>query len=345
MKKQKILLVSTTIYPLPPQGYSGLEQVVYLHCCELFKRNYEVGVIAPKTSKLPDGIKLYPTEEKENEQSVHEKYKNIYPNYDVILDHSWNKFSYINKLRGELKAPVLAWCHAPPNSMFGSAPPISKPCMVGLSKDYAKFAEECWKVPCEYCYNPTDAEFYHMTDDDQDDSYLFLARMSRIKGPDIVADLALQMGFKLNLVGDDFLTMEADYALEILRKCKYNLEGNLTYYGGVSREKTVKFYNKSKCLLHPIKNYREPFGLTLIESQLCGCPVISWDNGAARELIAPGKTGFLVNSVEEIGDLIKNNAVSKINRKYCRDWARQFSVEQSINKVELLIEKALEGGW
>ena len=49
--------------------------------------------------------------------------------------------------------------------------------------------------------------------------------------------------------------------------------------------------------------YREPFGLAPVEAQLCGMPVIAWDNGAMRETIKHGETGFLVKTQQEMEDL------------------------------------------
>ena len=38
----------------------------------------------------------------------------------------------------------------------------------------------------------------------------------------------------------------------------------------------------------------EPFGMVMPEANACGTPVVAFDMGAAREVIADGKTGFVV---------------------------------------------------
>ncbi len=55
----------------------------------------------------------------------------------------------------------------------------------------------------------------------------------------------------------------------------------------------------ARALLNPIQ-WEEPFGMVMIEAMAVGCPVISFNRGAAPELIVEGKTGFLVQDVDEM---------------------------------------------
>ena len=43
----------------------------------------------------------------------------------------------------------------------------------------------------------------------------------------------------------------------------------------------------------PIR-WEEPFGMVMVEAMACGTPVIAFPEGAARELVVDGRTGFLV---------------------------------------------------
>jgi len=338
----KICIVSTTILPCPPSGYSGLEMIAYQQAAGLAARGHAVMLVAPNGSKPPAGVELHQTTIGEAEGQAYSGYWQKLPNFDVVIDNSWQKYSYILKAEGRLKAPVLGVLHAPPNTMYATPPPIPLPCIVAISKDQAFFVSECWGVPARVAYNGMDPDFYKAVPGIQKNGrYLFLARFSKIKGPHIAVDAARKLRFGLDLVGDDKITNEPDYAQRIMSLAQHNIK----YHGGVPREKCVEFFTASKALLHMNMHYREPFGMAPVEAQMCGLPVIAFDNGAMRETIKHGETGFLVKKEEEVEELIKNDAVKDIKPEVCRDWAVQFSTQNMVLRYEELCKEAVDRGW
>lgn len=260
----------------------------------------------------------------------------------VCCHNSWEKWSYMLKIEGKLKAPVLGVIHAPANTMYAKAPPLPKPCIVAISKDQAAAASECWGVSARVVYNGVDLDFYKAPFGSvRSDRYLFLARMSSIKGPHIAVALAEKLKFGLDLVGDDKITGEPDYAQQLRTRCV----GGIVYQGGVNRDKCVEYFSTRKALLHMNQTYREPFGLAPVEANSCGMPVIAFDNGAMRETIKQGETGFLVKSEAEVEQLIKDDAVSTIKPKACREWASQFSYTAMIDGYIKACEEAIDKPW
>lgn len=90
----------------------------------------------------------------------------------------------------------------------------------------------------------------------------------------------------------------------------------------------------------------ELMGLTLLESQACGTPVVCTDAGAMHEFVAPGKTGQVVaqNSGPALADGIQ--AVLKdadIYAANCRAWVEQFSWPNVVRQHLALYEAALTG--
>ena len=85
---------------------------------------------------------------------------------------------------------------------------------------------------------------------------------------------------------------------------------------------------KAKALLHPI-SFEEPFGLSVLEAMMCGTPVIAFAKGSMPELINPGVSGHLVNTISEAVE-----AVGKLDRiipEKCRAHAvHHFSLEKMI---------------
>lgn len=338
----KIAIISTTIMTCPPAGYSGLEMIAWQQAKGLAEKGHSVLLVAPIGSAVPNGVELHGTTLGESEKQAYSGYWQRLLNYDCIIDSSWEKWSYILKMEGRLKAPVIGVIHAPAHTMYQSAPPISKPCIVAISKDQASAASTIWGIDTRVAYNGIDLDFYKSNGASRCDRYLFLARMSKIKGAHLAVDIARSCDIPLDLVGDDKITGEPEYAQSL----RMQAIGNIKYIGGVSRAETVSFYSSGLALLHMAQAFREPFGLAPVEAQACGMPVIAFDNGAMRETVKHCETGFVVQSVDEVIKLVKLNAIKSIKSETCREWASQFSVKAMINRYEILCEEALEtGGW
>jgi glycosyltransferase involved in cell wall biosynthesis len=67
-----------------------------------------------------------------------------------------------------------------------------------------------------------------------------------------------------------------------------------------------------------------------MEALAAGCPVIAYRSGALTEIVEPGVTGFLVDSVDEMAAAIHN--VGVISRNACRSKAvRSFGKDRMIH--------------
>ena len=67
----------------------------------------------------------------------------------------------------------------------------------------------------------------------------------------------------------------------------------------------------------PIR-WEEPFGMVMVEALACGTPVIAFPEGAARELVIDGKTGFLVD--DERAMAVAIGRLPQIAARDCRAW-------------------------
>ena len=104
----------------------------------------------------------------------------------------------------------------------------------------------------------------------------------------------------------------------------------------LDKEQLVKYYKKAAALLMPIQ-WQEPFGLSMVEANACGTPVIAFNRGSVPEVIVDGKTGFIVdNSAEMILSIAKLN---KIKRKECREHVvKNFSRTIMIENYERVLQ-------
>ena len=339
----KICVISTTIWPIPLKAYGGLEQIAYWCAEGLAKPGNEVLLVAPLGSVPPPGVELHGTTQRESEQQAFSGYRDRLKNYDVIVDHSWEKWSYTAQMDGSLKSPIVGVCHAPIETMYVKPPPLEKPCLVGISKDHTRRIQRHLGVQCRTVYNGVDLDFYRRMPKEKkrNGRYLFMGRMSTIKGPHVAVEIAQKMKVSLDVVGDDKFSNEPQYTKRVKDGCT----GEIKYWGGVSREKTVELYSTRKALLNTILWDAEPFGLVMVEAMACGMPVVTFDRGSPREIVVNKETGFLVDGQEEMEALVKSDAVASISPERCRERAAEFSKEKMGLRYQEVCQEAADGGW
>lgn len=351
----KICVISTNVFPCPPPGYSGLEQLAWQTAVGLLKKGHDVTLVAPQGSSFPGG-KLISTGPPGSwaEKKAFEFYWQSLPSFDVIIDETWNKWSYVMKRDTKFKTPILGVMHAPVNTMYNTPPPVDKSCLVCISKDQSAHLEALHGWKSKVAYNGVDVEFYKSMNIKRTDRYLFLARFSSIKGADIAIEACLIAGVGLDLVGDTSITGEQEHfnkCIQLARNQSKNWDSSkgpqIQIHGNATRSECVHWFSKSFAMVHPNQRFREPFGLAPVESMLCDCPVIAWDNGAMRETIKDGVTGRLVRTPDELVSAIhQSSTMANEWRKNCRQWATQFSIENMIDRYEALCREAIEtGGW
>ena len=72
----------------------------------------------------------------------------------------------------------------------------------------------------------------------------------------------------------------------------------MQFVGEISEAEKSDFLGGALALLFPI-SWPELFGLVMIEAMACGTPVIAFNHGAVPEVMRDGKTGFIVENVEQ----------------------------------------------
>jgi len=119
-----------------------------------------------------------------------------------------------------------------------------------------------------------------------------------------------------------------------------HLDATIRFIGPVDVTGKNELFASARALLH-LNTIPERFGLVLAEANAAGVPVIAMDLGSCREVIEDGRTGFLVNGVNEAVRAVER--ISQIDRKDCHDRVQQcFSIDTMVDGYEQVYRTIFE---
>lgn len=172
-------------------------------------------------------------------------------------------------------------------------------------------------------------------------TFIFLARLVKMKGIEdalrIIAEVKKTTpDVKLWVVGGGdptYISQLQNMAKEI------GIEPNVEFKGRVNEEEKVTLLRRAHWLLHT--SIHEGFGLTVLEANSQGTPVIAYDVHGLKDLIQPNINGLLLptDSKKKILDFQRNSgyvemclAALKVSRTY--QWSS--SIKLSLTLIESL---------
>jgi len=155
----------------------------------------------------------------------------------------------------------------------------------------------------------------------------FLGRISFEKRVDRAIAIATALGWPLKIAAK---IDPADVGY-FEREVKPLLDNPLVeFIGEIDEQQKNDFLGNARALLFPI-DWPEPFGLVMIESLACGTPVVAFRGGSVCEIIEPGRTGFIVETMEEAIEATRQ--IGTIDRRACRRcYEQRFTARRMVER-------------
>jgi glycosyltransferase involved in cell wall biosynthesis len=159
------------------------------------------------------------------------------------------------------------------------------------------------------------------------DKLVFLGRIHPDKGTHLACETAEKAGMELLIAG---IIQDENYYNSLV---KPHIDGKqITYIGPVGPKERDDLFKKASAVLH-LNELPERFGLVMAEANGAGVPVIAYDRGSCREVVADGETGFLVTNVDEAVEAIKK--IDQIDPAACRKRVEEhFSIPAMVQAYE-----------
>jgi glycosyltransferase involved in cell wall biosynthesis len=151
----------------------------------------------------------------------------------------------------------------------------------------------------------------------------FLGRISPEKRCDRAIEIAKRLDLPICIAAKVDPADRAYYEEKIRPLMSHPL---VEYVGEIGEREKGEFLGHAMALLFPI-DWPEPFGLVMIEALACGTPVVAYRHGSVPELVDPGVTGFIVDSMDEA--VRAAAAAMALDRRRCRQrFEQRFTAER-----------------
>lgn len=161
--------------------------------------------------------------------------------------------------------------------------------------------------------------------------YLAVSRLVPYKRIDLLVEAFSELGLPLKIIGDG----------SQMKQLRKKAGSNIQFLGRLEDDKVLKYMQGAKAFLFPGE---EDFGITPIEAQACGIPVIAYGRGGALETIEGGKTGlfFKEQTKESVIEAVQAFQTMEFEAEYIAKHAVKFSEERFREELQSYILKEYE---
>jgi glycosyltransferase involved in cell wall biosynthesis len=202
---------------------------------------------------------------------------------------------------------------------------------IANSLNVAKRIEKYYGRPSQVIYPPVNFDQYYKSDQIKD-YFLVVSRLLPYKRVDTVIEAFNQLKKPLIIIGDGYD-----------RKRLESLAGsNITFLGYQSDETIAKYYSECQAF---IMAGEEDFGITPLEAQASGRPVIAYRMGGSLETVIEGQTGLFFNEQkpESLLHTIQQFSNDQFDSDTIRNHALAFSTQRFKQEIAAFIHQKIRG--
>ena len=192
-----------------------------------------------------------------------------------------------------------------------------------ISKYIQKKIKKFYDLDTQIIYPPIESFWFEPSNQPANgDFFLVVSRLFDYKRIDMAINACIKAGKKLIIIG------EGPEKKNLVKLAKGNK--NIRFLPFQSDEQIKEYYTSAKALLFC---GIEDFGLTPIECQACGTPVIAYKDGGALETVVEGKTGTFFETEQELTAIITKFDKMMYNKEQIINNAARFSQDNFKKRI------------
>jgi glycosyltransferase involved in cell wall biosynthesis len=191
-------------------------------------------------------------------------------------------------------------------------------CFVANSRYIARRIWKTYRRSARVIYPPVAVQRFRC-DRPRDDFYLTVSRFVPYKRVDLTVAAFTRLGLPLMVIGDGAERSQLEQSAG----------PNIQFLGYQSNAAVTDYMERCKAFVFPAE---EDFGITPVEAQAAGAPVIAYGRGGVAETVIHGKTGLLFprQTVDDLTSAVINfeKGLNLLSSDLIRQHAEQFSEER-----------------
>ena len=243
-------------------------------------------------------------------------------NYDEYMKHE-NLPAFMKNIISLIIFPLRAW-----DTLASKRVDY----FIAISKAIKKKIERIYGREATIIYPPIRCSDFAVNESSMENWFLIVSRLVPYKRIDIAIEAFNCLGLPLMIVGDG----------RDRERLERMAGPNIHFVGWVSDEELKRYYRSCRAFIF---TGEEDFGLTPLEAQASGRPVIAYGAGGALETVVEGATGtfFYEQTPEALIEAVKGIDKLEFDPKKMRKHAEKFDVEVFKRKINSFIsEKWME---
>ena len=339
----KIAQIAPLTESVPPKLYGGTERIVSFLTEELVELNHDVTLFASADSQT--NARLVPVCEvalRLSSRPVVDSVAHYVRLLELVFKQA-HEFDILHFHIDYLHFPLTRRQSVPAvTTLHGK---LTIPDLVPLYREYSDTPvvsiSDSQRQPLPWInwagtvYHGLPEGLYHFHD--RPGEYLaFLGRVCPEKSPDLAIEIAEQAGVQLKIAAKVDEADKTYFKEEIKPLLKSS--SLVDFIGEINDREKDEFLGNALAFLFPI-DWPEPFGLVLIEALACGTPIIAFRNGSVPEIVEHGRTGFIVDTLEDAIAAVQK--VRSIDRRTCRAaFEERFTARRMAQDYLAIYEKS-----